>query len=502
MFVFIIDFRLKRKKKENNYNLYINEVMSYANLTSSVNSESDLLDEANQTTTTTTSSSAALKYKTEPTDSDVIQPIQSKAMLDLSNQASDLLDTTIVTLDSNNLNSTATTNVNNDSSMLSLSQTPLIDSHSNDDVERFKNINELNTNAIDIINSIIPVSSETNYLALNSIQYVKEADLIQADKTVILNNSVNSLNNQPQIVLLNQQYVQLVPLQAYQSQFQLAKQEKSSNNQELSRQSSSFSSKSRYSLRSSNKDVVYSASTGAGTSMGGNNGSISLSLAPLSKKLDSSVNSNQHNILNDVAIVSAGNTANNNTNETSNRNNNTTNLYDTRSLNSSSSPSVYSLNNRNSQTSNPNSSYLNGIIVRDPIFIRGAGNLTIFGVSNRFSEQFPSQLNAKLAPEEFRDTIKQVNNILNKELANSFRWLVFGSIFCCCTLGCSLLPVIFMNKKAKLSINKLLDMENQRLYLKLGLKWRLTKIKCNSNALLEYVILIEFLPTILLYQPD
>jgi hypothetical protein len=59
-----------------------------------------------------------------------------------------------------------------------------------------------------------------------------------------------------------------------------------------------------------------------------------------------------------------------------------------------------------------------------------------------------------------------------------------------------------MNKKAKLSINKLLDMENQRLYLKLGLKWRLTKIKCNSNALLEYVILIEFLPTILLYQPD
>ena len=476
--------------------------MSYANLTSSVNSESDLLDEANQTTS---SSAAASKYKTESTDLDVIQPIQSKAMLDLSNQASDLLETTIVTLDSNNLNSTTTTNVNNDSSMLSLSQTPLIDSQPNDDVESFKNINDLNTNAIDIINSIIPVSSETNYLDLNSIKYVKEADLIQADKTVILNNSINSLNNQPQIVLLNQQYVQLVPLQAYQSQFQLAKQEKSSNNQELSRQSSSFSSKSRYSLRSSNKDVVYSAGTGAGTSMGGNNGSISLSLAPLSKKLDSSVNSNQNNILNDVAIVSAGNTANNNNNiESSNRNNNnnTTNLYDTRSLNSSSSPSVYSLNNRNSQTSNPNNSYLNGIIVRDPIFIRGAGNLTIFGVSNRFSEQFPSQLNAKLAPEEFRDTIKQVNNILNKELANSFRWLVFGSIFCCCTLGCSLLPVIFMNKKAKLSINKLLDMENQRLYLKLGLKWRLTKIKCNSNALLEYVILIEFLPTILLYQPD
>ena len=143
-----------------------------------------------------------------------------------------------------------------------------------------------------------------------------------------------------------------------------------------------------------------------------------------------------------------------------------------------------------------------GVIVKDPVLIRGAGNITIFGVSNRFSEQFPTQLNAKLAPEEFKDTIKQINNILNKELANSLKWLVFGSIFCCCTLGCSLLPVIFMNKKARLSINKLLEMENQRLYLKLGLKWRLAKVKCNSNALLEYVLLIEFLPTILLYQPD
>lgn len=161
--------------------------------------------------------------------------------------------------------------------------------------------------------------------------------------------------------------------------------------------------------------------------------------------------------------------------------------------------SINTTNNPPPQTDN---SYLNNIILKDPVLIRGAGNITIFGVSNRFSEQFPTQLNAKLAPEEFKDTIKQINLILNKELANSLKWLIFGSIFCCCTLGCSLLPVIFMNKKARLSINKLLDMENQRLYLKLGLKWRLAKVKCNSNALLEYVLLIEFLPTIILYQPD
>jgi len=206
-----------------------------------------------------------------------------------------------------------------------------------------------------------------------------------------------------------------------------------------------------------------------------------------------------------------------NTDNNNNNNNNNSNGAANRRSNSLNSISMLSINNLSmnasaennggvltiaTSTANNNNNYTNGIIVKDPVLIRGAGNITIFGVSNRFSEQFPTQLTAKLAPEEFKDTIKQINNILNKELANSLKWLVFGSIFCCCTLGCSLLPVIFMNKKARLSISKLLEMENQRLYLKLGLKWRLAKVKCNSNTLLEYVLLIEFLPTILLYQPD
>ena len=140
--------------------------MSYANLTSSVNSESNLLDETNQTT------SSSLKCKNSL---DVTQSNENKTMLDPSNQHNDLLETTVITLDSNNLNTTTTTNVNNDSSLLSLSQTPLISSQPNDGVESFKN--ELSKNAIDIINSIIPVSSEANYLDLNSIKYVKDIDL-------------------------------------------------------------------------------------------------------------------------------------------------------------------------------------------------------------------------------------------------------------------------------------------------------------------------------------
>lgn len=201
------------------------------------------------------------------------------------------------------------------------------------------------------------------------------------------------------------------------------------------------------------------------------------------------------------------------TNPQGGNNNNRLNTFDTISNNSISNRSIYSFNRiatvtnidnnvRTSISAADDSSNMTIIETRDPVIIRGAGNITIFGVSNKFNEIFPTQLYAKLAPEEFRDTIKQINSILSRELANSFRWLVFGSIFCCCTLGCSLFPVIFINKKARLSINKFLSIENSRLYLKLGLKWRLAKIKCNSNSLMEYVLLIEFLPTILLYQPD
>lgn len=238
------------------------------------------------------------------------------------------------------------------------------------------------------------------------------------------------------------------------------------NNKQLSRNSSTFSSKSHFSMRSSMTKGTGGGGNCYGTSAGA--GSVSLSIATGHIKT-SNIISKEQEIINQQNI-----------------NNNPIDRY---SIESTSNVSIYSLN-------------LNYCNIKDPIIIRGAGNITIFGVCNKFNEQFPTQLNAKLAPEEFRDTIKQINNVLSKELANSFRWLVFGSIFCCCTLGISLLPVIFMNKKAKLSINKFLDIENQRLYLRLGLKWKLTKMKCNSNSLTEYVLMIEILPTILLYQPD
>lgn len=80
--------------------------------------------------------------------------------------------------------------------------------------------------------------------------------------------------------------------------------------------------------------------------------------------------------------------------------------------------------------------------------------------------------------------------------------LIFGCICCCCTLGLSLCPVLFLNNRSKHAINKILDSENARLYHKIGLHWHLAKQKCSNNAVQEYVIMIEFRPPLSLSYPD
>jgi hypothetical protein len=325
------------------------------------------------------------------------------------------------------------------------------------------------TNDVSYLNQIIKLDD-----------YVVRVDDIDDNDDDILNT--NKINNSQKV--LNNSYSEAS-----------TSNNVNNNIKQLSRNSSTFSSKSHYSMRSSMTKGTGGGGNGGCTAS--NNigiGSINLSITTTggggggqlftnsNNNNNSKRNSKEQEIINEQQQQQQQNIIIMNTNPIIDR-------YSIKSSSSASS-SIYSLN------------YTNYINIKDPVIIRGAGNITIFGVCNKFNEQFPTQLNAKLAPEEFRDTIKQINQILSKELANSFRWLVFGSVFCCCTLGISLLPVIFMNKKAKLSINKLLDIENQRLYLKLGLKWKLTKMKCNSNSLTEYVLLIEILPTVLLYQPD
>uniref|UniRef100_A0AAQ4P2N7 Cysteine-rich hydrophobic domain 2 n=1 Tax=Gasterosteus aculeatus aculeatus TaxID=481459 RepID=A0AAQ4P2N7_GASAC len=108
----------------------------------------------------------------------------------------------------------------------------------------------------------------------------------------------------------------------------------------------------------------------------------------------------------------------------------------------------------------------------------------------------------QVAPEEFKASINRVNGCLRKTLPVNVRWLLCGCLCCCCTLGFSLWPVICLSKRTRRSLEKLLEWENSRLYHKLCLHWRLSKRKCETNNMMEYVILIEFLPKIPIFRPD
>lgn len=142
-------------------------------------------------------------------------------------------------------------------------------------------------------------------------------------------------------------------------------------------------------------------------------------------------------------------------------------------------------------------------LVPDPIVIRGAGNVTVFGLSNRFDTEFPAgSLHARVAPEEFKATVTRVNATLRKTLPVNVRWLFCGCLCCCCTLGCSMWPVICLSKRTRHQLEKLLDWENSHLYNKLGLRWRLARQRCDSTLMMEYVLLIEFIPKQQIYKPD
>lgn len=141
-------------------------------------------------------------------------------------------------------------------------------------------------------------------------------------------------------------------------------------------------------------------------------------------------------------------------------------------------------------------------IVPEPVIVRGAGNMTVFGLSNKFDTEFPSQLSAKVAPEEYKASLSRINSILRKTLPVNVKWLFCGCLCCCCTLGCSLWPVVCLSKRTRNCIEKLLDWENSHLYHKLGLRWRLSKQRCDTSSMLEYVLLIEFIPKLMIHKPD
>ncbi|EYB91303.1 hypothetical protein Y032_0207g2016 [Ancylostoma ceylanicum] len=125
-----------------------------------------------------------------------------------------------------------------------------------------------------------------------------------------------------------------------------------------------------------------------------------------------------------------------------------------------------------------------------------------FGLNSRFDTDFPSELIGRVAPEELSDTLGRINNVLKRHVQMSSRWLLCGLLFCCCSFGCSLFPVVCLNRRTVTAVEKTLDHENICLYHKLGLHWRLVKRPVDGSRLTEYVLELQTLPKVQLMLPD
>ncbi|CAP33507.2 Protein CBR-TAG-266 [Caenorhabditis briggsae] len=140
---------------------------------------------------------------------------------------------------------------------------------------------------------------------------------------------------------------------------------------------------------------------------------------------------------------------------------------------------------------------------KDPIVIRGVGNITVFGMNSRFNTEYPPELTGYIAPEELSATLSRVNSVLKRHVQTSSRWLLCGLAFCCCSLGCSMWPVICLNRRTVIALEKCLDHENVSLYHKLGLHWSLARRPTEpSDRLTEYVLELKILPKAALNIPD
>ena len=116
-------------------------------------------------------------------------------------------------------------------------------------------------------------------------------------------------------------------------------------------------------------------------------------------------------------------------------------------------------------------------------------------------------------------TVTRVNVTLRKSLPINVRWLLFGCLCCCCTLGCSMWPVVCLSRRVSRAahpqqnwylslsqtrhqLEKQLDWENCHLYSKLGLRWKLARQRCDSSLMMEHVLKVEFVPKQNLFKPD
>lgn len=59
----------------------------------------------------------------------------------------------------------------------------------------------------------------------------------------------------------------------------------------------------------------------------------------------------------------------------------------------------------------------------------------------------------QVAPEEYKSSITKMNSILHKTMSMNLKWLICGCLCCCCTLGCSVWPVLWLTKRVSKVFN-------------------------------------------------
>ena len=61
-------------------------------------------------------------------------------------------------------------------------------------------------------------------------------------------------------------------------------------------------------------------------------------------------------------------------------------------------------------------------------------------------DRFAARVESDTCP-NVQATVTRVNVTLRKALPVNVRWLLFGCLCCCCTLGCSMWPVVCLSKR-------------------------------------------------------
>ncbi|KAJ8948675.1 hypothetical protein NQ318_004463 [Aromia moschata] len=119
---------------------------------------------------------------------------------------------------------------------------------------------------------------------------------------------------------------------------------------------------------------------------------------------------------------------------------------------------------------------------KEPIIIRGDGNITV--------------------PDEYKYTVYKVNKVLRKKLSYNIKLLFCACLCFCCTLGLSTCPSLALNRITKNEISEILEKENKRIYNQLGLHWSLVKQHFGPVPIIEYVLQIDFVGKPKLFVPD